>query len=100
MKGLRGRELILRDGACGSGDLSHQQFIVGGDERARVGRQGFGYKNLRVALGFVGHNTVLLLELLPADPTGELVERVGVVFLHVPVQGGFLSAGEAAELTL
>lgn len=51
-----------------------------------------------VTFAFVGGDVVFLLELLAADVAGELVEGVGVVFLHVPVEGGFLAAGEAADL--
>lgn len=51
-----------------------------------------------MTFAFVGSDVVFLLELLAADVAGELVEGVGVVFLHVPVQGGFLAAGEAADL--
>lgn len=55
--------------------------------------------HFRVTFAFVGSDVVFLLELLAADVAGELVEGVSVVFLHMPVQGGFLAAGEAADLT-
>lgn len=51
-----------------------------------------------MAFALVGGDVVPLLELLAADVAGELVEGVGVVLLHVPVEGGFLAAGEAADL--
>lgn len=52
-----------------------------------------------VALALVGGDVVPLFKPLPADIARELVEGVGVVFPHVPVQGGFLAAREAADLT-
>lgn len=48
----------------------------------------------------MGCDVVLLLELFAAEIAGELIEGIGVVLLHVPVEGGFLTAGEAADLTL
>lgn len=52
-----------------------------------------------MALGLVVHHVVLLLKFLAADEAGELVGGVGVVLLHVPVEGGLLEAGDAADLT-
>lgn len=52
-----------------------------------------------VAFALVGGDVVAFLEPFPADVAGELVEGVGVVFPHVPVQGGFLATGEATDLT-
>lgn len=52
-----------------------------------------------VALALVGGDIVPLFEPLPANVTRELVEGVGIVFPHVPVQRSFLAAGEAADLT-
>lgn len=51
-----------------------------------------------VALALVGGDVVPLFKPLPANVTRELVEGVGVVFSHVPVQRSFLAAGEAADL--
>lgn len=48
----------------------------------------------------MGGDVVLLLKLFATEIAGELIEGVGVVLLHVPVEGGFLAAGEAADLTL
>lgn len=47
----------------------------------------------------MGGDVVLLLKLFATEIAGELIEDVGVVLLHVPVEGGFLAAGEAADLT-
>lgn len=52
-----------------------------------------------MALGFVGHNAVLLLKFLATDVAGELVEGVRIVLLHVPVEGSLLSTGESTDLT-
>lgn len=52
-----------------------------------------------VALALMGGDVVLLLKLFATEIAGELIEGVGIVLLHVPVEGGFLAAGEAADLT-
>lgn len=54
---------------------------------------------LRMALTLVRSDIVLLLKLLATKVAGELVERVGVMLFHVPVQGRFLAAGETTDLT-
>lgn len=71
-----------------------------GDEGSSIGGQGLCNEHLRVALGFVSHHTVLLLEFLAADAAGELVGGISIVLLHVPVEGGLLTAGESTDFTL
>ena len=46
----------------------------------------------------MGRDVVFLLELLAAQIAGEPIGGVGVVLLHVPVEGGLLAAREAADL--
>lgn len=55
--------------------------------------------HLGVTLALVRGDVVFLLKLLAAEVAGELVEGVRVVLLHVPVEGGFLAAGEPTDLT-
>lgn len=52
-----------------------------------------------MALTLVRSDIVLLLKLLATKVAGELVEGVGVMLFHVPVQGCFLAAGETTDLT-
>lgn len=52
-----------------------------------------------MALAFVRRDVVFLLKLLATEFAGKLVERFGIVLLHVPVQGRLLPAGEATDLT-
>ena len=51
-----------------------------------------------MALALMGRDVVFLLELLAAQIAGEPIGGVGVVLLHVPVEGGLLAAREAADL--
>lgn len=64
--------------------------------RRRLDRAG---SHLGMALAFVCGDVVLLLKLLATDVAGEQVEGVGVMLLHVPVEGGLLTAAEATDLT-
>lgn len=54
---------------------------------------------LGVAFAPVSADVVPLLEAAATDVTGELVAALGVVLLHVPVQGRLLTAGETTHLT-
>ena len=65
--------------------------------RRKLRSQGRG-RRLGVALALMGRDVVFLLELLAAQIAGEPIGGVGVVLLHVPVEGGLLAAREAADL--
>ena len=74
------------------------QDVCAGDERAGVGGQGLGDQHLGVALRFVRHHAVLLLNLFAADIARKLVEGVCIVFLHVPVKGCLLPTSKSTDL--